>query len=69
MNQSTSPLSSSSSKLTQRIGPSVVDDVRSIRRTLDEQAGHDLHRLAEHARMVAEEFRKKQKADQKTDNG
>ncbi len=45
-------------RLAERVGPSVVEDVRSIRQQLDEQAGHDIHRLAENARRVADEFRK-----------
>ena len=44
-------------RLTERVGPSVVEDVRLIRQQLDEQAGHDMHRLAENARRVADEFR------------
>ena len=41
----------------ERMGPSVVEEVRAIRKQMDEQSGHDLHRLAEHARRIAEEFR------------
>lgn len=44
-------------RLAERVGPSVVEDVRSIRQQLEEQAGHDIHRLAENARRVADEFR------------
>ncbi len=58
MNSSTEP----PSKLAQRVGPSVVDDVRSARQLLDEQSGHNIHRLAEHARRVSEEFRERKKA-------
>jgi hypothetical protein len=47
-------------RLIERVGPSVVEDVRSIRQQLDEEAGHDIHKLAENARRAANEFRKKQ---------
>lgn len=43
-----------------RLGPSVVDDVRMIRKQLDEEAGHDLHTLAENARHSAIQFRLRQ---------
>ncbi len=50
-------------KLVERVGPSVVDDVRSVRQQLDEQFEHNVHRLAEHARHVAQEFRERQKTE------
>ncbi len=50
--------------LAQRVGPSVVEDVRLFRQQLDEQAGHDIHRLAEVARRVADEFRLRQATTQ-----
>ncbi len=46
-------------RLAERVGPSVVEDVRSIRQQLDEQAGSDMHLLAENARRVANEFRQR----------
>jgi hypothetical protein len=49
-------------RLAERVGPSVVDDVRSIRQQLDAEAGHDIHKLAEKARKVADEFRRRQAA-------
>jgi hypothetical protein len=45
-------------RLAERVGPSVVEEVRVIRQQLDEEAGHDMHSLAENARRVADEFRK-----------
>ncbi len=45
--------------LSERLGPSTVDEVRAIRAQLDDECGHDLHRLAENARMIAEEFRQR----------
>lgn len=36
-----------------------VDDVRRVRERLSAEFGNDVHRLAEHARKVAEEYREK----------
>jgi hypothetical protein len=49
-----------SQTLAERVGPSAVDDVRAIRSELDQQAGHDIHALAENARQAADEFRSRQ---------
>ena len=57
MTPSTGPLS----KLAERVGPSAVDDVRAIRLRIDEQFEHNIPRLAEYARHVAEEFRQQQR--------
>lgn len=45
-------------RLNERVGPSIVEEVRQIRQQLDEQSEHDIHALAENARRVADEFRK-----------
>jgi hypothetical protein len=47
-------------RLAKKLGPSVVAEVRAIRRRLDEDAGHDLHRLAENSRRAAAKFRHQQ---------
>ena len=57
MTQSTGP----PSKLVERVGPSAVDDVRAIRLRIDEQFEHNIPRLAEYARRIAEEFRERQR--------
>ena len=49
--------------LAERVGPSVVDDVRTVRRQLDQQSGHDIHVLAENARRIADEFRRQQRKE------
>ena len=46
----------------ERLGPSVVEQVRVIREQMEEESGHELHRIAEHARRVAEEFRARHRA-------
>jgi len=45
------------------VGPSAVDDVRAARLQLDEDARHDIHTLAEHARRAGERFRQRLAAD------
>ncbi len=41
------------------LGESVVDQVRSIREAIDAEAGHDIRKLAEQARRVSEQVRRK----------
>jgi hypothetical protein len=52
-------------RLAERVGPSVVEEVRAIRQQLDEDSGHDIHALADNARRVADEFRKSRSIVQK----
>jgi hypothetical protein len=54
------------SLVNERLGPSTVDDVRAIRAQLDEESGHDLHRLAEMARKAGAEFRQRTQASEAT---
>jgi hypothetical protein len=39
-----------------RLGPSVVDDVRALRQAIDNQVSHDIDKLAERARLAGEQF-------------
>jgi hypothetical protein len=39
-----------------RLGPSIVDDVRAIRQAIDNEVGHDIDKLAERARLAGERF-------------
>ena len=41
-----------------QFGESVVDEVRAIRETIDEEVGHDVARLAERARRVSDAVRR-----------
>ncbi len=41
------------------LGEPVVDEVRSIREAIDAEAGHDIRKLADQARRVSEEVRRK----------
>ena len=52
---------------TERLGPSVVEEVRELRRQLDEKAGHDLHQLVANTRDAAAEFRRTHPAAAKKD--
>jgi hypothetical protein len=45
-----------------KLGPSVVDQVRSIRSEIDQEVGHDIHKLAERARRIGAQFRRQIKA-------
>jgi hypothetical protein len=45
-----------------RLGPSVVDDVRAVREAIDREAGHDIDLLAAQARQIGEEYRHKRGA-------
>ena len=47
------------SKPGSRLGPSVVDEVRTIRAEIDQEVEHDIHKLAERARRIGEEFRRR----------
>jgi hypothetical protein len=38
----------------------LIDEVRSIRRKLDEEAGHDIRKLAENAKKAGDEYRLRQ---------
>lgn len=40
------------------LGESVVDEVRAIREALDEEAGHDVTKLAEMARRASDQVRR-----------
>jgi hypothetical protein len=43
----------------ERLGESVVDEVRAIREAIDEEVGHDVARLVERARCVSEDVRRR----------
>jgi len=40
-----------------KLGPSVVQEVRAIRAAIDKEVGGDIHKLAERARRAGEDFR------------
>lgn len=42
-----------------RINDLIVDEVRRVREAIDEEVGHDVAKLAERARRIGEEYRRK----------
>ena len=37
----------------------IVDEVRAVREAIDEEVGHDVAKLAERARRIGEQYRRK----------
>jgi hypothetical protein len=46
-------------KTVDRLEDPIVDEVRAVREAIDEEVGHDVHKLAERAARIGEEYRRK----------
>ncbi len=47
----------------------IVDDVRAVRESIDEEFGHDVEKIAEQARKAGEAFRRKQSSESRPQPG